>query len=83
MVGAFSALTQEFRNAVSNMVSAVPGTGVVGNILGGIGDLVPSHHSGDVVQGPPGADVLALLRVGERIVTPGGTVPLSAPAAQP
>jgi hypothetical protein len=53
------------------------GTGLTDIVGDWIGDLLPKFHEGGIVPGPTGAEVLAVLRGGERVVPIGGAPPVT------
>lgn len=71
--GAFNAIADAWNNTIGSLHWTVPSwvPFVGGNSISA--PKLPKYHGGGVVQGPAGADVLAILRTGETVNTAGSS----------
>jgi hypothetical protein len=67
--GAFNSIVSAWNNTVGRISFTVPGW-VPG--LGGRGFSIPRFHTGGIVSGAHGREVLAVLQAGERVTPAGG-----------
>lgn len=59
----------ELAGKVAGAVGKIPGAGVVKNVGGFLGGLIPGFAEGGIVPGPAGAPRLAVVHGGERVLT--------------